>query len=226
MCDLNVQHHFYLQAFYTLPNHVCEKYRNLLCSCNANRLQTSWQGTLFEFITAISAFFRWLILFLWEWKRLRSEICILLLVKRDMLINESYHISSFWSLREFTDKLLFLWHLLDRKLPKMGKLKQSLEVPILTCQLHVSQGEICVWAHVGNLAFEPHRKNDISSYFSPRSFIQTAKCSLLDEKIVYQSSYGASLTLSYFLLQGKVLCFGSRVGKSLARCLLDRKSVV
>ena len=153
---------------------------------------------------------------------LQSEICILL--KRDMLINESYHISSFWSLREFTDKLLFLWHLLDRKLPKMGKLKQSLEVPILTCQLHVSQGEICVSAHVGNLAFEPHRKNDISSYFSPRSVIQTAKCSLLDEKIVYQSSYGALLTLSYmyFLLQGKVLCFGSRVGKSLARCLLSK----
>ena len=73
-----------------------------------------------------------------------------------------------------------------------------------------------------NLAFDPRRKNDISSYISPRSFIQTAKCSLLDEKIVYQSFYGASLTFSYFLLQGKVLCFGSCVGKSLARCLLSK----
>ena len=35
---------------------------------------------------------------------------------------------------------------------------------------------------------------------------------LLDEKIVYQSFNDAPL-------QGKVLCFGSRVGKSLARCL-------
>ena len=80
--------------------------------------------------------------------RLRSKICILL--KRDMLINESYHISTFWSLREFTDILPFLWHLLDRKLPKMGKkLKQSLEVPILTREPYVSQGKICVSAHVG-----------------------------------------------------------------------------
>ena len=30
------------------------------------------------------------------------------LLKRDMLMNESYHISSFRSLRELTDKLLFL----------------------------------------------------------------------------------------------------------------------
>ena len=35
------------------------------------------------------------------------------------------------------------------------------------------------------------------------------KCSLLDEKIVYQSFYGVLLTFSYILLQGKVLCFGT-----------------
>ena len=68
------------------------------------------------------------------------------LLNRDMPKNESYHISSFWSLREFTDKLPFLWHLVDRKLPKMGrKLRQWLEVPILT------QGKICVSAHDGKL---------------------------------------------------------------------------
>ena len=88
--------------------------------------------------------------------RLRSKICILL--KRDMLTNESYHISSFWSLREFTDKLLFLWHLLDHKLPKMGrKLKQSLEVPILTRELCLTSNNknkqkkfytTCRWLHV------------------------------------------------------------------------------
>ena len=74
-----------------------------------------------------------------------------------------------------------------------------------------------------NLAFNPHRKNDISGYIWPRSFNQTVKCSLLDEKIVYQSFFGAPLTFSYFLLQGKVLCF-ARVGKSLVRCLLSNVS--
>ena len=34
--------------------------------------------------------------------------------------------------------------------------------------------------------------------------------------MVYPSFYGALLTFSYFLLQGKVLCL-ERVGKSLAR---------
>ena len=161
-------------------------------------------------------------------KKASKWICILL--KYDMLINESYNISSFWSIREFTNRLPFLWHLLDRKLPKMGrKLKQSLEVPILTCELHVLQGKICVsvsasrlWnVYFLNLAFDPCWKN-ISSYLSPRSFIQMAKCSLLDKRIVFQSFYGAPLTCSYFILQGKVLCFGSRVGKSLARCLLSK----
>ena len=61
----------------------------------------------------------------------------------------------------------------------------------------------------------------IFGYIWPRSFIQTVKCSLLEEKNVYQIFYGASLAFSYFLLQGKVLCF-VRVGKSLARCLLSK----
>ena len=74
-----------------------------------------------------------------------------------------------------------------------------------------------------NLAFDPRRKNDIFGYIWPRSFNQTVKCSLLDEKIVYQSFFGAPLTFSYFLLQGKVLCF-ARVGKSLARCLFQKRS--
>ena len=72
-----------------------------------------------------------------------------------------------------------------------------------------------------NLAFDPRRKNEISGYIWPRSFIQMVKCSLLDEKIVYQSFYGAPLTFSYFILQGKVLCFAC-IGKSLARCLLSK----
>ena len=83
------------------------------------------------------------------------------------------------------------------------------------------QGKICVSARVGKLFTKcllsefsvrsSSKKNDISGYIRPRSFNQMVKCSLLDEKIVYQSLFGAALTFSYFLLQGKVLCF-ARVG--------------
>ena len=61
------------------------------------------------------------------------------------------------------------------------------------------------------------------TYISPRTFIQTVNCSLLDEKNVYRSFYGEPLTFSYFLLKGKVLCF-AHVGKSLARCLFLKHS--
>ena len=57
-------------------------------------------------------------------------------VKRDMPMNESYHILSFRSLREFTDKLPFLWHLLNCKLPKRGR-KLLAYVYILTRELYV-----------------------------------------------------------------------------------------
>ena len=42
-------------------------------------------------------------------------------------------------------------------------------------------------------------------------------------QIVYQSFYGAPLTFSNFLLQGKILCF-ARLGKSLVRCLFLKRS--
>ena len=145
-------------------------------------------------------------------------------------MNESYHILSFRSLREFTDKLPFLWHLLNCKLPKRGRklLARCLYFNTWTLCFY-KERSVSVFRHGSasclrnvyclNLAFDPRRKNDIFGYIWPRSFNQTVKCSLLDEKIVYQSFFGAPLTFSYFLLQGKVLCF-ARVGKSLARCLL------
>ena len=43
-------------------------------------------------------------------------------------------------------------------------------------------------------------------------------------QIVYESFYGAPITFSNFLLQGKVLCF-AHVGESLARCLFLKRSV-
>ena len=149
-----------------------------------------------------------------------------------MLINESYHISSFRSLREFTDKLPFVWPLLNCKLPKRERRLLAWCLYFNTWTLcFYKERSVSVFRHVSasclrnvyclNLAFDSRRKNDISGYIWPRSFNQTVKCSLLDEKIVYQSFFGALLTLSYFLFQGKVLCF-ARVGKSLARCLLSK----
>ena len=53
-------------------------------------------------------------------------------------------------------------------------------------------------------------KKYISGYIWPKSFIQTVKSSFFKQIIVNQSFYGAPLTFSFFLLQGKVLCFGTR----------------
>ena len=52
----------------------------------------------------------------------------------------------FRSLHKFTNKLMFLWHLLDLKLQKAGrKLKQSLGVPILTRELYVfTRRDLCL----------------------------------------------------------------------------------
>ena len=64
-------------------------------------------------------------------------------------------------------------------------------------------------------------KNKISGYIFHELLIQTVKCSFFsDIIIVYQSFCGALVTFSYFLLQGKVLCFAC-VGKSRARCLFQ-----
>ena len=77
----------------------------------------------------------------------------------------------------------------------------------VTCEMFISK------------AFRrPCRKNNISGYIWHKLFIQTVKCSFFSHVIVDQSFYGALLTISYFLLQGKIVCF-PRVGNSLVRCL-------
>ena len=149
-------------------------------------------------------------------KRLQSEICILLKRHADQ-----------WKLSHFKFSItqihrLFLWLLLDLKLPNRGrKLKQSLEIPILTHELYVfTRKDLClgkdrsvfrVASRLRNifcsefsvLKINPRRKNYISGYIWHRSFIQTVKYSFLDEKFVYQSFYDAPFTFSSFLLQGK-----------------------
>ena len=94
---------------------------------------------------------------------------------------------------------------------------QSFCGALLTLSYFLLQGKVlCFGSRVGkSVTFQrPCRKNCISGYIWPKSYIQMVKCSFFNQKNVYQSFCGALLISSYFLLQGKVLCFGSHIGKS------------
>jgi len=87
------------------------------------------------------------------------------------------------------------------------KLKQLLELPILTCELNVFTTKICISACVGKSfakclselsVLKILVEKMISLVIFDTSFIQMVKYSFLDEKIAYQSFYGALLTFSYF----------------------------
>ena len=61
-----------------------------------------------------------------------------------------------------------------------------------------------------SLSEGPRWKNDISGFIWHKLFIQTVKCSYFNQMIVYQSFYGALLSLNYFFFKGKfVLCHTS-----------------
>ena len=115
------------------------------------------------------------------------------------------------------------------------KLQQSLEVLILARELCFYK-ERSVFRHVSashlrnvcclNLAFARSRPSSKKWYlrlYLTQIIHSNDKMLFAWQKIVYQSFYGAPLTLRYLLLQGKVLCF-ARVGKSLARCLFLKRS--
>ena len=106
-------------------------------------------------------------------------------------------------------------YLLDKKI-----VHQSFYDAPLTFSYFLLQGKVLCFARVGKslarcLLFS------ISTYICHKLFIQTVKCSFFRQITVYPSFYGVLLTFSYFLLQGKVLCF-ARVGKSLVRCLFPK----
>ena len=123
-------------------------------------------------------------------KRLQSEICILL-----------KHHADQWKLSHFKFSITseihrpFLWLLLALKLPNMGrKLKQSLEITILTRELYVFTGkDLCFGTgrkpfakyflyEFSILKINPGRKN-----VWHKSFIKIVKYSFPDERIVYRS---------------------------------------
>ena len=80
-------------------------------------------------------------------------------------------------------------------------------------ELFFLQGKVCVlYPCAGKslarcLSFEafwrPCRKNDISAHIWHKPFIQTVKYSSFNQRIVYQSFYGALLTLNYFFFKEK-----------------------
>jgi len=73
----------------------------------------------------------------WEWKWLQSKICILLEHHADQW--KLYFEYSITSIIQIHLQTTAYEHLLDLKLLKLGwKLKQSLELPILMCELCVS----------------------------------------------------------------------------------------
>ena len=75
--------------------------------------------------------------------------------------------------------------------------------------------------YISKAFWRPCRKSNISGYIWHKLLIQTVKSSFFSHIIVDQSFYGALLTISYFLLWGKILCF-TLVGKS--RCLFPKPS--
>ena len=167
-----------------------------------------------------------------------------------MLINESYDISSFQSLNKFSDKLPFLWHLLDLKLPKMGRnLKQSLKVPIFTHGLYVfTRKDLCFgtcckvvlkcsvfWHTLASRLWDiykafrrPCRKNAISGSIWHKSLIQMVNLLFPWQKNCLSKFLrcAAHILLIYNFLQGKVVCFGMRFQVAcLDRVYLCRKNV-
>jgi len=65
----------------------------------------------------------------------------------------------------------------------------------------------CVSARVGKclLSEDPRWKKWYPPFWH-KSFIQTVKCSSFNQRIVYQSFYGALLTLNYFFVKEKFVC--------------------
>ena len=164
-------------------------------------------------------------------KRLQSAICILL--KR-----HAYQ----WKLSHFKFSITqihrpFPWLLLDLKLPNRGrKLKQSLEIPILTRELYVfTRKDPCLGKERSVFQVASRLRNIfclnsasfksilIAKIISPVIFdtdhsFKRLNALFLPKNLFIEVFMMRRSRLAIFLLQGKVLCF-ARVIKSLARCL-------
>ena len=86
-----------------------------------------------------------------------------------------------------------------------------------------SSSKISVSARIGKslakclLSEDPCWKNYISGFIWHKSFIQMVKCSSVNQRIVYQSFYGAVLSLNYFFFKEKFVFYSH----ASASCLQD-----
>ena len=164
-------------------------------------------------------------------KRLQSEICILLKRHADQ-----------WKLSHFKFSITqihrpFLWLLLDLKLPNRGrKLKQSLEIPILTRELYVfTRKDPCLGKKRSVFQVASRLRNIfclnsaflrsilVAKIISPVIFdtdhsFKRLNALFLTKNLFIKVFMMRCSRLVIFLLHGKVLCI-ARVNKSLARCL-------
>ena len=164
-------------------------------------------------------------------KRLQSAICLLLKRHADQ-----------WKLSHFKFSITqihrpFPWLLLDLKLPNRGrKLKQSLEIPILTRELYVfTRKDPCLGKERSVFQVASRLRNIfclnsaslksilIAKIISPVIFdtdhsFKRLNALFLTKNLFIEVFMMRRSRLVIFLLQGKVLCF-ARVIKSLARCL-------
>ena len=139
-----------------------------------------------------------------------------------MPINESYHISSFRS-RKFIDRFFDSCLILSFQIWEENW-NSCLKELYVFARKYLCFGTGCksfakyFLSEFSVPKINPRHKNYISSYIWHGSFIQTVKCSFLDENLFIKVFMMCNSRLVIFLLQGKVLCF-ARVNKLLARCL-------
>ena len=128
-------------------------------------------------------------------------------------------ISYAWNLLRRPEMVCFSIHSQVTVQPKNKLLSASTRTSSSCSWLRVAWARV-VESSRTSLQLKSAGTSSFLGHLWPRSFIQTMKCSFFNQIIAYQSFYVAPLLFSYFLLQGKVLCF-AHVGKS-ARCLMSK----
>ena len=153
------------------------------------------------------------------------------LLERDMPMNESYHILSFRSLREFTDKLPFLQHLLNGKLQKGEEnwnTRSRSHFKMWTFCLYKERAvfhhmsKSCLWnVYCLKFSVRSSSKKMISPViFDPEHSFKWYNALCLTKNLFIKVSMAHWSRLVIFYCEEK-FCF-ARVGKSLVRCLLSK----
>ena len=127
-------------------------------------------------------------------KMLQSEICILLKCHADQ-----------WKLSHFKFSItsqihrLFLWLLLDLKLPNVGrKLKQLLEIPILTRELYVFTRK--------DLCFGTGRKSFAKYFCLNSAFLRSILVAKIISPVIFDTSFIQTKNLTQIIHSWRKIC--------------------